>query len=113
MMIFNNAKRNNSFILVLMLCCLVAIYQGCKKKRSEMSTILFKRTHNPVFKDLDQDEFTAYFKKELIREKSSVNNSDLITDHYANNDYEPDFVLYQLWSGGLQAMLDKYHKAYE
>jgi murein L,D-transpeptidase YcbB/YkuD len=113
MMIFNNAKRNNSFILVLILCCLVATFQGCKKKRSEMSNILFKRTHNPVFKDLDQDEFTAYFKKELKREKSEINNSQLVIDHYARNDYEPDFVLYHLWDGGLQAMLDKYHKAYE
>src|ERR1700760_673753 len=113
MMIFNNAKRNNSFILVLILCCLVATFQGCKKKRSEMSTILFKRTHNTVFKDLDQDEFTAYFKKELEREKSGIENSQLIIDHYAHNDYEPDFVLYHLWDGGLQAMIDKYHKAYE
>ena len=112
-MIFNNAKRNNCFILVLILCCLVAIFQGCKKKRSEMSAILFKRTHNPVFKDLDQDEFTAYFKKELEKEKSKINNSQLIIDHYDQNDYEPDFVLYHLWDGGLQAMLSKYRKAYE
>ncbi len=78
-----------------------------------MAGILFKRTHNKVFKDIDPDTFAVFFKKELRREKAIMGNPQLITDHYAQNDYEPDFVLYQLWDGSIQAMLEKYRKANE
>jgi murein L,D-transpeptidase YcbB/YkuD len=113
MMIFKDTKRNTCFILVLIFCCLTVVFQGCKKKRSEMATILFKKTHNTVFKDVDPDEFIAFFKKELEREKSKLGNPQLITGHYDQNDYEPDFVLYHLWDGGLNAMVEKYRKANE
>lgn len=78
-----------------------------------MASILFKRTHNSVFKDFDPDQFAAYFKKELRREKSGMNNPQSIIGHYQQNDYEPDFVLYQLWDGGLEAMVAKFRKANE
>ena len=78
-----------------------------------MASILFKRTHNKVFKDIDPDEFIAYFKKELKRDNPDLSNPQFIADHYSQNDYEPDFVLYQLWDGGLQAMVDKFKKAGE
>jgi murein L,D-transpeptidase YcbB/YkuD len=113
MVILKNTKKTTGVILVLILCCLTATFQSCKKKRSEMAAILFTRTHNTVFKDIDPDEFTAFFKRELQREKSAMGNPQLITKHYHQNDYEPDFVLYHLWDGGLQAMVDKYHTANE
>ncbi|MDB5026218.1 MAG: L,D-transpeptidase family protein [Mucilaginibacter sp.] len=113
MIILKNTKKTTRVILVLILCCLAATFQSCKKKRSEMAAILFKRTHNTVFKDIDPDEFTAFFKRELAREKSAMGNPQLITKHYNQNDYEPDFVLYHLWNGDLQAMIDKYHTANE
>ena len=78
-----------------------------------MAGILFKRTHNPVFKDIDPEEFNAFFKKELARESSKVSNPKLMIDHYQENDYEPGFVLYHLWDGSISAMLDKYRKANE
>ena len=113
MVILNNTKKNTRVFLVLIFCCLAATFQSCKKKRSEMASILFKRTHNKVFKDIDPDDFTVFFKKELSREKSIMGNPQLMTDHYRQNDYEPDFVLYHLWDGGIQAMIDKYNKANE
>jgi murein L,D-transpeptidase YcbB/YkuD len=113
MIIFTSTKRNSAFILVLTFFCLAAIFQSCKKKRPEMAAILFKRTHNKVFKDINPDEFTAFLKKELVREKHMLSNPQLIAYHYQQNDYEPDFVLYQLYGGGLDAMLDKYRKANE
>jgi murein L,D-transpeptidase YcbB/YkuD len=112
MILLKSTKKNTCFILVLILC-LIVTFQSCKKKRSEMASVLFKRTHNPVFKDIDPDKFAAFFKKELKREKLSLSNPQLITDHYAQNDYEPDFVLYHLWDGSISAMLDKYRKANE
>lgn len=113
MIIFANTKRYPVFILVLMIFCLAAIFQSCKKKRPEMAAILYKRTHNKVFKDIDPDKFADFFKKELARERSVMSNPQFITDHYARNDYEPDFVLYQLYGGGIDAMLDKFRKANE
>src|SRR5258708_5172203 len=113
MVILKNTKKNTRFILVLILCCLTAIFQSCKKKRSEMAGILFKKTHNIVFKEMDPDEFTVFFKKELLRERSKMSNPQLLADHYKMNDYEPDFVLYHLWDGGIEAMLEKYRKASE
>ena len=88
-------------------------FQGCKKKRSEMAAVFYKRTHNEVFKDFDPDEFTAYFKKELIRETPEMNNPQTIAEHYDQNDYEPEFVMYHLWDGGLQTMVDKFRNANE
>src|ERR1700712_4288592 len=111
MIIFTNTKRSPAFILVLMILLLAAIFQSCKKKRPEMAAILYKRTHNKVFKDIDPDKFADFFKKELAREKDVMSNPQSITDHYAQNDYEPDFVLYQLYGGGIDAMLDKFRKA--
>ena len=78
-----------------------------------MASILYKKTHNTVFKDVDPDEFAAYFKRELRRERDEMTNPDWVSAHYAQNDYEPDFVLYQLWDGGLDAMVAKFRKANE
>ena len=78
-----------------------------------MASLLYKKTHNAVFKDIDPDEFAAYFKRELRRERDSITNPDWISAHYAGNDYEPDFVLYQLWDGGLDAMIAKFRKSDE
>lgn len=113
MIIPTGAKRNTSFTLVLILFCLTAIFQSCKKKRSEMASVLYKKTHNGVFKDIDPDEFATYFKRELRRQRSEMSNPDWVSAHYAQNDYEPDFVLYQLWDGGLEAMVTKFRKANE
>ena len=113
MTISAGTKRNACFALVLILFCLTTLIQSCKKKRSEMASILYKKTHNAVFKDVDPDEFAAYFKKELRRERDGMTNPDWVSDHYTQNDYEPDFVLYQLWDGGLDAMVSKFRKANE
>ena len=108
-----NAKKTTGFVLALILCCLLMTVQSCKKKRSEIAGVLFKKTHNKVFKDIDPDTFTAFFKKELARNKSAMVNPQLIIAHYDQTHYEPDFVMYRLWDGGIDAMLDKYSKANE
>lgn len=113
MIISAGTKRNTCFALVLIFLSLITIIQSCKKKRSEMATILYKKTHNVVFKDIDPDEFAAYFKRELRRERDEISNPDWVLAHYQHNDYEPDFVLYQLWDGGLDAMVAKFRKANE
>jgi len=113
MIISTGTKRNTCFALVLIFFSFITIIQSCKKKRSEMASLLYKKTHNAVFKDVNPDEFAAYFKRELRRERDSMTNPDWISAHYAGNDYEPDFVLNQLWDGGLDAMIAKFRKSDE
>src|ERR1700676_4090226 len=111
MIIPDKTKRIASFVLVLIFCCLMLTFQGCKNKRSEMASILYKRTHNIVFKDIDPDEFSAVFKKILARKKLEIANPQLISSNYSKEDYEPVFVMDHLWNGDLKAMVDKYRKA--
>src|ERR1700748_2116685 len=101
MTILNNAKKTPRFILVLLLCCLMVVFQNCKKKRSEMASILYKKTHNKVFKDIDPDEFARYFQKALKKEHNKMSNPQLIFDHYDQDDYEPVFTINHLWNGDL------------
>ncbi len=113
MVLSKNTKKSLSLVLVFTLCCIVATFQSCKKKRSEMANILFKKTHNPVFKDFDFDEFTILFKNELEKQKLKINNAQLIANHYEENGYEPTFVINHLWNGDIDAMLDKFEKVNE
>ncbi len=109
---FYNAKKTTWFVLVLAACFLAITFQGCKK-RSEMGTILFKKTQNIVFKDFDPDTFAVVFKKVLASEKSNITNPQFILNHYDQNDFEPVFVINHLWDGSLQVAIDQYQKADE
>lgn len=106
-------RRFSPSIFLFLFISLLIIAQGCKKKRSEMGQILFKRTHNPVFKNVDQDEFTVVFKKTLKANRDYLNNPDFITKYYSDNDYEPTFVLYHLFDGDINTMLRWFNKAGE
>ncbi|MBS1533066.1 MAG: L,D-transpeptidase family protein [Bacteroidetes bacterium] len=88
-------------------------WQGCKKKRSDMGKILYKHTHNPIFKDADLDEFAVVFKKVLVQNRDNMSNPDLVTKYYAGHDYEPVFVMNHLWNGDIKTMLAYFDKAGE
>jgi len=106
-----NTKKTTAFVLVLILFCLAIIFDGCKKKRSEIGKILFKQTHNKVFKDLDPDEYTAVFKKVFEEEQPNLSNPKLLFDHYDQDDYTPVFVLNHLTNGDLRNIVEDYNKA--
>jgi murein L,D-transpeptidase YcbB/YkuD len=108
-----NAKKTRWFTLAFILLSLIITFQSCKKKRSDLGKILFKQTHNKIFKDVDLDEYIVVFKKVLAEEHSKVANPQLIFDHYDQDDYTPVFVLNHLWNGDLNAMVDNYRKANE
>ncbi|MDB5136400.1 MAG: L,D-transpeptidase family protein [Mucilaginibacter sp.] len=112
MILLDNAKKTACF-LVLMLFCLVIMFQSCKKKRSDMANILYKKTHNKIFKDIDPEEFAVVFKKVLKSERSIMSNPLLIYNHYDQDDYEPVFVINHLYNGDLAAMIAKFRKANE
>jgi murein L,D-transpeptidase YcbB/YkuD len=113
MIIIDNAKKTNWFALVFVLSALVLTFQSCKKKRSDLGKILFKQTHNKVFKDVNTDEYIVVFKKTLEDERANLSNPQLIFNHYDQDDYTPVFVINHLWNGDLKAMVDNYRKANE
>ena len=78
-----------------------------------MGKIFFKHTHNPVYKDLDGDDFTVVFKKVLAENRDNVSNPYFIINYYDQNDYEPVFVMDHLWNGDLNTMLAYFKKADE
>src|SRR5579872_2081445 len=111
MNLFTDCKKCSYIALAFLFCFF--IFQGCKKKRSEMGKVFFKHTHNPVYKDLDADDFTVVFKKVLAENRDKVSNPDFIINYYDQNDYEPVFVMDHLWNGDLNTMLAYFKKADE
>lgn len=113
MTIHPNVKKYTSLTLVFVLCCLLITFQSCKKHRSEMGNTLYKHTHNSVFKNADEDEFAAVFKKVLEANRDKMSNPDFIISYYEKHNYEPVFVLSHLWNSDLKVETDYYHKANE
>ena len=103
-------KRSAWPFLLLIFCCIVLTFQGCRKKRSEIATVLYKKTHNKAFKDFDPDEFSAEFKKILNTEKLKLTNPQVIYDHYDKDDY-PVFVMNHLWNGDINQLADSLKQA--
>jgi murein L,D-transpeptidase YcbB/YkuD len=111
MILSSSAKKHNRLVLVFIFLSLVFIFEGCKKKRSEMGSVLFKHTHNPIFKDANEEAFAAVFKKVLAQNRDMMSNPDFISGYYGQNDYKPVFVLDHLWNGDLGLMTSYYEKA--
>lgn len=105
-------KQSLSFILISLFALLLTI-QSCKEKHNKIATNLFKTTQNKVFKDLDDDAYTAAFKKELEIEKLKLSNEPAIEAYYKANNYMPVFVMNHLANGDLDAIPEFCSKADE
>lgn len=92
---------------------LVITTQSCRKKRTELATVLFKKTHNKVFRDLTPEGFAEAFKTLLEKEKSNIPNAELIRLYYDQNDYEPVFVLNHLFDDDLLGAANYFQHADE
>ena len=110
MTIFSSAKKV-LHLFALLFFCLIITFPGCKKKRSEMGTILYKRTHNPIFRDANGDDFAVVFKRVLQANRDKLANPDFISNYYDQHDYEPVFVMDHLWNGDISTMIGYYGKA--
>jgi L,D-transpeptidase YcbB len=98
-------------VTILFLCLAMIAIQGCKKKRPwDMNEILFKKTHNKVFKKIDLDGYDTVFRKVLDSLKPELNNYKILRTYYTNNN-EPVFIANQLSTKGLEAMVNYYRTA--
>ncbi len=94
MTIPKNAKSTFWPLLILTLLAVLFTFQSCKKKsRSDMGNTLYLKTHNKVFKDVTPEAFAAVFQNVLAQQKPHLANSNVIAAYYAQNDYDPTFVM--------------------
>ena len=76
-----------------------------------MGKELYKQTHNPIFKDADEEEFAAVFKKVLEVNRKKITNPDFLIKYYDQDGYYPVFVMDHLWNGDIRTMIESYRKA--
>jgi murein L,D-transpeptidase YcbB/YkuD len=95
------AKRPAVKFLIILLSALVLTLPACIKKRPEMATMLFKKTHNKIFKDASPDSFKVVFEQVFNQKKAGLNHPDFILDFYEKNHFNPVFVLNHLYNGDL------------
>ena len=110
---YANLKKNTSTTLILLLCVFALAFQSCKKKRSDMANVLYKKTKNKVFKQLEPNAFADVFKNVLDSEKSKLTYPGLVTAYYDQNDYDPVFMMQHLQNDDLKTMVAYYDKANE
>ena len=96
---------------IILLSAILLTFQSCKKKRSDLAIMLYKRTHNKVFQDITPEGFAEVFKKVFADERSTISNADFIDSYYKENDYEPEFVEEHLFNNDLLRMTDYFQKA--
>jgi murein L,D-transpeptidase YcbB/YkuD len=109
----NPVKKFTVAFLIFFLPALILTFQSCKKKRSEMANVLFKKTHNKVFRDVTPEGFAEVFKKVFNDRKSKLKHADFIIDYYEKNDFKPVFTMDHLFNGDLAKADDYYMHADE
>jgi len=106
-------KKITVTFLIFFLPALVLTFQSCKKKRSEMANVLFKKTHNKVFRDITPEGFAEVFKKEIAAARPKLQHADFIIDYYEKNNFKPVFIMDHLFNGDLAKADDYYMRADE
>lgn len=66
-----------------------------------MATILFKKTHNKIFKDASPDSFAVVLNKVFRQRKDQLTHGDIIIDFYRKNHFTPVFTLNHVYNGDL------------
>jgi L,D-transpeptidase YcbB len=105
-------KRAVKFLLIL-LSAFVLTLPACRKKRSAMATLLFKQTHNKIFKDASPDSFKVVFEQVFNQKKATLTHAWFIEDFYAKSHFNPVFVLNHLYNGDLDKLADSLDHADE
>ncbi|MDR3693771.1 L,D-transpeptidase family protein [Mucilaginibacter sp.] len=105
---FVAARKVAAPLLLFVLSAFIITFQSCKKKRSEIANILYKKTHNKILKDFTPEGYQVVFKQVFNEEKHKLSHAGVISEWYGNNHYEPVFVLNHLFNGDLSKAHDDY-----
>lgn len=98
-----NTKKVIKPIIILLCLAVTFTFQSCKKSRSDMGKTLFQKTKNKVYKDVTPEGFEPVFKKMLADRRDELDNPQTIMDFYAQNGYDPVFVMDHIITGDLTA----------
>jgi len=112
MMIFHSSKKPILAALFILPFIFLTL-QSCKKKRPEMANILYKKTHNKVFKNVTPEGFSEVFKQVLDSEKATLAYPQQITAFYEQNDYDAQLVMDHLFNSDLNTAAAWFMKADE
>jgi murein L,D-transpeptidase YcbB/YkuD len=107
------AKKAFIPAFLLLLSVFILTFQSCKKNRSEMADVLYKKTHNKVFKDVTPEGFAEVFKKTLAANQLNLTQADFIQNYYEKNEYDPELILDHLFNNDLLTAYKYYLKADE
>jgi murein L,D-transpeptidase YcbB/YkuD len=110
-MIITPVKKTAVPVLILLILSILLTFQSCKKKRSEMANVLYKKTHNKVFRDVTPEGFSEVFEKMLKGERSKLIHADFILSYYDKTGYKPEFVMDHLFNGDLTTTTNYYMQA--
>src|SRR5260221_3701487 len=108
---FTSVKKIILPFLIFTLSVSVFTFQSCKKKRSPMANVLFKKTHNKVFKYFTSEDFSEVLKNVLDSEKVKVTHPGIIAAYYEHNDYKPEFVIDHIFNNDLLTAVSYFQKA--
>ncbi|MBL4675941.1 MAG: L,D-transpeptidase family protein [Mucilaginibacter sp.] len=112
MIIVTSSKNPIPLTFIFLLLAAGLLTQSCtKKKRSELGEQLFIKTQNKVFKDADADSLAVVFKEMLQAEKSKMNQPQIITAFYEQNNYDPAFVMDHTFNGDIDLAANYFEKA--
>lgn len=75
-----------------------------------MGNQLYLKTKNKVFKDVTPEGLAEVFKKVLVEERSKMDNPQLITAYYEQNDYDPAFVMDHIFNGDVDLTANYFEK---
>lgn len=109
-MITASLKKTTIITLLCGLFVALLILQSCKKKHSEVANLLFMKTQNEVFKEIDDDSLAVVFKKEIADKRLKITNVQVIEDYFKANDYKPVLVMNHLFNGDLDALPEYFNK---
>jgi murein L,D-transpeptidase YcbB/YkuD len=100
MKIHSPGKKTILFLFAFLPFILMTL-ESCKKKRPEMANLLFKETHNKIFKKITPEGFSDVFKNVLDSEKSKLAYPEQIASFYDENDYDPQLIMDHLFNHDL------------
>jgi len=106
-------KKSTFPALLLLLLTFSLVFDGCKKKNADVANILFKKSHNKVYKDFNPEEFAAVFKQVITDQKVRLTYPTEIAAYYEKNGYEPTFVENNLQSDNFGVITRYYDQSNE
>lgn len=105
------ATKTYITLSTIMFLAAALLFQSCKKKRSEMGQILYQKTQNKVFIDINPDTLAYVFKKVLGREKHKLTYGSFICKFYQQNNYDPVLVMDHIFNKDLNTAVTYYQNA--